>query len=194
MKRLFLGINIPTEVKNILQKKQQEIENTFDTSPIRWVNKENMHITLYFLGLIKGDILTDIIKELQTIDANSFVINLNKISYFPQDRRNATMVWVKGDSNELEDLRKQIIEKINKKSLIKQSHNDINFFAHITLGRIRKWEWKQISLYNIPIIEEDINVQFTVNSFEIMESKLHAKGPIYDIIHTIPFKIVKYEK
>ena len=58
------------------------------------------------------------------------------------------------------------------------------FSSHITLERIRQWEWRRIEPEERPEIEEEINLSFLVNSIKVMESLLKRKGPKYTILES----------
>ncbi|MDP2910533.1 MAG: hypothetical protein Q8N58_01975, partial [bacterium] len=58
------------------------------------------------------------------------------------------------------------------------------FAFHITLARISQWAWQRIEPEERPEINEDINLNFPVNSIEIMESILKKGGPEYVILES----------
>ena len=54
--RIFIAINLPEKIKNELEKIEKETAELFpkETSRglVRWLKKDNLHITLLFLGYI----------------------------------------------------------------------------------------------------------------------------------------------
>ncbi|MDO8655250.1 MAG: hypothetical protein Q7R48_02385, partial [bacterium] len=56
--------------------------------------------------------------------------------------------------------------------------------VHFTLLRLDKWEFAAIEEEERPIVEEDIDLSFPVNSFELMESKFG--GSQYMVVESIP--------
>jgi len=67
------------------------------------------------------------------------------------------------------------------------------FFApHITLCRINAWQWKQIEPEERPEINENIDLLFTVESIEVMESELKKGGPQYTIFRILSLKVIKF--
>ena len=58
------------------------------------------------------------------------------------------------------------------------------FTPHITLARIREWEFRKIEPEERPEIEENIDLTFTVESIDVMESELKRGGPVYSIIES----------
>jgi len=65
---------------------------------------------------------------------------------------------------------------------------DLNLKPHITLGRIRQWEWRRIDPEEIPEINENISLILNVDSIEIMQSRLNQGGSKYTIVESIKFK------
>ena len=159
-RRIFIAINLPKNIKNELVKYQEK----WPDLPIKWTKKENLHITLDFAGKINDDELLGIIDKTKKMaeKVSSFPVNLNKIHYGPPDKSPPRMIWVTGEKIESMDLK-----------------------PHITLGRIRQWEWRKIEPEEIPEINEDISLTFKANSIDIMESQLSQRGPKYTIIESI---------
>ena len=62
------------------------------------------------------------------------------------------------------------------------------FSPHITLGRIKTWEWKNIEPEERPEVKEDIDLNFQVDSIEVMESQLKKSGAEYAILESFQLK------
>jgi len=65
---------------------------------------------------------------------------------------------------------------------------EFNLSPHITLGRIKTWQFRQIEPEERSEINEDIDLDFEVNSIEIMESQLKKTGPDFTILESCPLK------
>jgi len=99
------------------------------------------------------------------------------------------MIWAIGEKSEKfaslkDDLEKSLSDfpEIRQDSSVNGKQR--KFSPHITLGRIKQWEWRRIEPEEIPAVEKDINLSFSVNSIKIMESVLKRKGPEYTILET----------
>ena len=83
--RVFIAINLPEEVKRGLAR----FYDKWPELPAKWISKDNLHITLEFLGNLTdveiGDVC-QIVKEVAKRH-NSFSINLNKILYGPPKKK-----------------------------------------------------------------------------------------------------------
>ena len=65
---------------------------------------------------------------------------------------------------------------------------ELNLNPHITLGRIKLWEFRQIEPEERPDVSREIDLVFEVNSIEVMESQLKRIGPDYTILKSCPLK------
>ena len=181
--RIFIAINLPEDVKSGL-KKYQEI---LPQPPIRWVRPGNLHITLAFLGYLPEKDLPDILEKTKEVgQAHSpFLIKLNKICYGPPQKMPPRMVWAEGEKSEeltiiQNDLGKRLVNPDVSFEMERRT-----FRPHITLGRIRQWEFRRIEPEERPEINEDISLGFEVNSIEVMESRLKRRGPEYTALESV---------
>lgn len=161
--RVFIAINPPDAIKGALAS----YGDKWPELPCRWTKKDNLHITLEFLGYVDDEGLLEICKTTKDLVSkhNSFGVKLTRICYGPPGKMPPRMIWAIGD-------------KIN----------ELNFSPHVTLGRIRTWQWKQIEPEERPDVSEEINLTFAVNSIEVMESVLGRGGPKYTILESFPLK------
>ncbi len=186
--RIFLAINLPEEIKNKLAKYQA----SWPELPIKWTKKDNLHITLVFIGRVKDEEIPEICKISEKVaeQNKSFTINLNKICYAPPKKMPPRMVWAAGEtSNELTKLQRELEDSLltsTVKRVIKEEKRA--YFPHITLGRIRTWEFRRIEPGERPAVNEDISLSFEVNSIEVMESQLKRSGAEYTILSSYDLK------
>jgi 2'-5' RNA ligase len=190
MKRIFIAVNISPENKDSLNKKSQEIQTYFELDSVKWIRKENFHITLFFLGLVPDEIITDLKKIFKKIKFNSFEIKFEEIKYIP-NRREAKLIWVEGEESEkILELRKKIKNKILNLVEIDYEEPEWEFIPHITLGRTKFFQFKKTPLEEIPLLEDEfLNLKVKVESIDLMESKLKKSGPQYKIIEKFNSKI-----
>ena len=161
--RIFIAINLPEDIK----KKLADCQKKWLELPCRWTKKENLHITLEFLGYLTDEELIELCRKTKEMafGKKAFNIRLNKVCYGPPKKIPPRMVWVTG-------------EKIK----------EFNIIPHITLGRIKTWQFRQIEPEERPKINEEIDLTFKVKSIEIMESRLKRGGPEYAVLESVPLK------
>ncbi|HOK00684.1 MAG TPA: RNA 2',3'-cyclic phosphodiesterase [Candidatus Pacearchaeota archaeon] len=183
--RIFIAINLPEKIKEKLISYQRQWQEL----PVKWTKKDNLHITLFFLGHVDNDEVLKIINILkeEVLKFEPFFLKLKKISYVPT-RNNPKMIWAIGENSEKlialkNDIEKALIEKTDF------SPEKRKFSFHITLGRIKQWEFRRIEPEEVPEIDEEINLNFEVKSIELMESKLKRSGPQYIMLES--FKLEK---
>ena len=168
MHRIFTAINLPENIKSKLIEYQKQIDGLFQPpTPIRWTKEENLHITLEFLGNLSDDEVIKACQDAETFSKNHnpFTIVLDKISYGPPKKMPPRMIWATG-----------------------QKIAELNITPHITLGRVKMWEFRRIEPEERPIITQEIDLKFAVDSIEVMESQLKKIGPDYTILESCPLK------
>jgi len=203
--RIFIAINFPEDIK----KRLEDYQEKWPGLPIRWTKKENLHITLVFLGYLTDEELLEICKITKEVASRNqpFSINLNKIYYGPPkkmpysetssltgrlakgENRPPRMIWVEGEkSKEFTQLRDDLEKSLRGSEKVRFSPENRAFSPHITLGRIKAWEFRQIEPEERPEVNEDINLSFEVNSIEVMESELKRGGAEYSILESCSLK------
>lgn len=185
-RRIFIAINLPEEIKDELSQFQKK----YSSLPCRWVKRDNLHLTLVFLGYIREEKLIEILKISEEIAKknNPFSIFLNKICYGPETQFPPRLVWVKGErSEELIKLKKGFEELLSGKVPFIREKREL--LPHITLARIKKWEWKRVGPDRKQKIDIDVSFVFPVNSIEVMESHLKRTGAEYKILESCSLKL-----
>lgn len=181
--RIFIAVNLPKEIKNNLADYQQK----YPELPSRWIKPENLHITLIFIGYTDERGLEEIKQVLRQISAkhNPFSISLTKISYGPPGIMPPRMIWAVAEkSEEFASLCDNLGKALASLPKISFKPEDREIIPHITLARIKEWEWRRIEPEERPEIDEYINFEVPVKSIELMESKLKKGGAEYIILET----------
>lgn len=185
--RIFIAINFPENIK----KKLADYQGKWPELPIRWTKKDNLHITLIFLGYLSDEEIVEICNITKEVASknSSFPINLKKILYGPPKKMPPRMVWAEGEKSEkLGKLQKDLENSLLTSSIKEVETESRPYTSHITLGRIKAWEFRQIEPEERPEVNEEINLSFEVNSIEVMESQLQREGPRYTILELCPLK------
>ncbi len=174
--RIFIGIPIPGD----LTKKITQIQREFKDFDIKFVEPENLHFNLKFLGEtekvpeIKG-ILEEISKEFKP-----FKINISGLGVFPS-KNYIRVIWIgiKHGRQDMVSLAQAIDEKLTNIGFKKESR----FEPHLTLGRVRTGRNKQSLLEKINI-DAEIG-PMVVNKLILFQSQLSPKGPTYKEIFSV---------
>ncbi len=193
MKRVFIAVNLPGEIKGELGNLAREIKDSFPEevgdSAAKWVKRDNLHITLLFIGDVKEEKIPQVCQIVkQTVQGwQPFGVKFKKVCYGPPRSMPPRLIWVELEKNkDLECLSETLKKKMTESNILLRSDNR-PFSGHITLARIKAWVWKRIEPEERPQVERDIELNFKVNSIEVMESTLHRTGAEYKILSSISF-------
>lgn len=175
--RLFIAINLPDNVKAKLLNWQHKTEGKLiacgaDERQINWVRRDNLHITLVFIGYATNDKTYEICNVVRsTVKRHEpFYINLERIIVGPP---NATprMFWVEGEkSQELADLQNDLENALAGGNLAKKEIRA--FRPHITLARFKYPIVKLLP----EKIDEPFKYQIPVETIEVMQSILKKEA------------------
>ncbi len=184
MKRVFIAINFPNSIREEIKNKQDELKGLFNEDVVKWVKKENLHITVSFLGSLKEEDVDILIHKIEKIKEKPLSLNIEDVSYIPEERRDAKMIWARVYGDDFftfyEKIDSVLADFFNRKKI-----NFSEVTPHITLGRIKRWQWQKVPIVEIPIIEDFMGLEFRATSFDVIESKISRRGPDYNLIKKI---------
>jgi 2'-5' RNA ligase len=174
--RTFAAIFPPTEIRNGLSELVEKLRKL--CSGVKWVEKENMHLTLRFFGGLTDEQIgaaTQCMSELAQLQ-HAFKARLGVVGAFPSPSR-ARVIWVgvEEGKEQLVHIATALDERFVKAGL---GQADKPFSPHLTIGRVR------IPGKN-PELEEAIHAltfsrgEFMINSLTLMKSELTPRGPVY---------------
>lgn len=181
--RTFIAINLPADVKKRLVRFQEKWQDV----PAKWTPQDNLHITVLFLGDLTEQDLALVCQTVKEIAKSHDVFNitLDKIAYGPVDKIPPRYIWAGGGQiEELSQLKKDLEQALFE--AIKFKVDKGVFTPHITLARIKEWEWRAIEPEERPEVSETMELIFTAESIEVMESELKRGGPQYIVIESHP--------
>lgn len=170
--RLFLGIDLPDEIKIKIDKKIQSLKKEYPH--FRWVPWENFHVTLYFFG--EKNNLQKIKEKIEKIvwDQPLFYLYSLNIDIFAN---NKLVIY-------LNFRREKKIEKLAE--LIKSTFEDFKknkdkrkFVPHLTLARGGRSSKQQYFALKRKIAKIKIDASFLVDKIILFESKLNNDRPVY---------------
>ncbi|MFA6098390.1 MAG: RNA 2',3'-cyclic phosphodiesterase [Patescibacteria group bacterium] len=174
-KRVFIAIDLPEILKQEIKKLQIKLQKF--SWPVRWEEKEKLHLTLRFLGLIDEHQISSIsriVKE-AVAKSESFQLSVDGFIAYPNLRFPSVICLLIEDSKTLYSLQGEIDSTIEKQNIGEKERHP--FSAHITIGRVGKINTNFHALNKI-----EFKSKFDVQSMEIMESKLDNEGSKYFIL------------
>jgi len=187
--RTFIAIEIPPEVRKSLSRLQQGLKA--DGQQVKWVEPENLHLTLQFLGNIDADKVGDITAAIEKAAAGirSFRIEVGGLGVFPDIRR-VSVIWVglAGELEKLDRLQKNIGANLTPLGLPPETRP---FAPHLTIGRVRDFARPEdrAALGRL-VAQTDYSVKYKIDvtAVNLMKSQLTREGPIYSKLMSITLK------
>jgi len=185
--RCFISAELPENIK----KQIEEIQKSFDVNKsIRFTSKNNMHITLRFLGNIDSNTVKDIecALEKKLADIRAPEISIEGIDTFP-DPKHIRGVWLNLTSRELKNIKKDIDNIEDMKRCMLDTYK--TYKIHATLLRTGKTntETQESIIRNIEYINNNIKkIDFAIDRIDLKRSELKESGPVYTTIRSYRLK------
>jgi len=183
--RVFIAIEMSKEAK----KKILEIEKNFSSFPLAFVKKENLHLTLAFLGEVSLENINSIIQIMENLAKKTPCFNLkfSKLGAFPNFKL-PKVIWI-GLENNLETLFN--LEKNLKTELLKNGFfiKEKKFVPHITFGRIKSFANKKIRRHLGEQVQRFGRIEpleINCDAISIFKSTPTSNGYIHELINKIP--------
>lgn len=171
--RCFLSIELSEEAKEEVVRIQRQLPE----AKMKFVEPENAHLTLKFLGEISDFQANKIKEKLKEIKSERFQARLGGIGVFPSSDF-IRVVWV---AMKPEEKVKELQEKIDIILEKERFRKDKAFKSHITLARVKFIKNKEEFVKKLKEIKVK-PVEFEVKSFFLRKSTLTKQGPIYETI------------
>lgn len=183
--RTFIAVEIDTAVCKQASGVIQRLSKT--ASEIKWVESENMHLTLKFLGDVSltetNRICNAVAKAVEKIEP--FDLEMATIGAFPNLDRPRT-IWLGSDDGieEMVDLQEAVDQSMKKVGFRLESRR---YQPHLTLGRVKRLGPDAKVLTELLKKEAYFGAGRTrVDQVIIFSSQLTKSGPIYAPIGTLP--------
>jgi 2'-5' RNA ligase len=166
MPRLFVAIDPPGGIRERLGALCCGLPGA------RWVEPEQLHLTLRFIGDVDGSVLIRTQEALAEVRAEAFPLQLEGIGFFPP-RGSPRVVWVGIRKNEqLLRLHNRIESVLVRAGLAPE---DRKYSPHITLARLKNTQAARIGAY---LAQHGLFISeiFRVNEFLLYSSVLNSRG------------------
>jgi len=178
--RLFIGIPLEERVKSDIVNLQEKFRSA---GKIKWVGKENLHVTVKFLGETFESSIESIKSAMDKSIAGieSFHITINKVLGFPSIKR-PKVIWANVDKNA------EIIEKIfmdleDGLSGFGFAKEERKYTPHITMARVKDGA-------DISDISEKLDFEYNtkIESVVLFKSELKPQGAVHTKIYEVVLK------
>jgi 2'-5' RNA ligase len=187
--RCFIAINIDEQIQKALGYLQKELQSKVDIrkGDVKWIEPENIHLTVNFLGEIKDEQTVEVCNITKDVASRykSFDMEVKKVGCF--GGKSARVLWVGAgeDCESLLQLQQELELNLDEAGWPMETRK---FSAHLTLCRIRnsKAGFKLAQLVNE---YTDYTLGTTsADSVTVYQSQLTSQGPVYTILGNYELK------
>jgi len=181
MKRLFAAIKV--QPSDEFTRVYFNLRKELSYEKIKWVNPDNVHITLKFFGETPEEKIPAINKSLTaaSLGVGPFSIRIENTGIFGSSYRPKVIWFGIEDGGAISGLAGNIFEELEKAGW---ENDRQNFVPHLTIARIKHLKDKNRFQKVIGGFRGRFIQESEINSFHLFESILHQDGPEYRVVET----------
>jgi len=170
--RCFIAVDLDRGLAGEIEKVQREIMNL--GVGVKFVEPENLHFTLKFLGEVSEDEIGVIKNSIERGlgCANRFRIGISGMGYFGSQKHIRTL-WM--GVKEGKDEFVKLVDNVNRGLSIGEDGKNV----HLTIGRVKSCKNEEL-LLNFINEHKDVNIgEMDVKDVKLKSSVLTSGGPLY---------------
>jgi RNA 2',3'-cyclic 3'-phosphodiesterase len=182
MKRLFIAIHIKPSEEFL--DAIETLKEQMASERVKWVEEENLHLTLKFIGEVDEEMADKIKRQLiktPSVGAIEFSIEGVGLIKNLSDPR-AIYATIKNTSG-IETLYREIDSLLAEIGIAPETKN---FLPHLTLGRLKSLRDKELLKDILTDFRNNYFQKVVCKEFILFESILTPKGPIYKRLSGYP--------
>lgn len=178
--RTFIAVELPAEVRGRAARLQQTLAES--GAGVRWVAKDNIHLTMKFLGEVEDVQIPAVCRAVQQVAAANpaFEVELSGVGAFPSAARPRTLwVGIDGGAAELIALHERLDAALAE---LGYRPEERRFSPHVTIGRLRNSRDAH-RLADVLAQKADWKAgEVQVDQLVVMASELTPQGPHYTVM------------
>ena len=174
---MFIAVEIEEGIRKKLVDAQHRLMKV--GANIKWVEPENIHLTVKFLGNVDPQLTVKICEVIEraTKGFAPFAVEVVGLGAFPP-KGAPRVVWA-GVTDETSRLLK-IHDALNSGLVpLGIPYEKRNFHAHITLGRVRSPKKADLIREELRLLSEERFGSIVVEALTLFASELTERGPVY---------------
>jgi 2'-5' RNA ligase len=175
MIRLFTGLEIPPDLGDALAMLRGGLPGA------RWIDAENYHLTLRFIGDIDDALAHEVASVLARIERPTFEVQFNSLAPFG-GRKPRALVAAAEPSAPLMELQAEQERLLQRIGLEPEGRK---FMPHVTLARLRDSSSRQVADY-LATRGHFRSRSFAVSQFVLFSSRASVGGGPYVVEQTYP--------
>ncbi len=173
MPRLFTALEIPTDIARQLAMLQNGLPGA------RWIEQENFHITLRFVGDIDRASAGELAQALEKVKTRAFTLQLSNLDVFGNAKPHSLFAGVRRNEA-LSDLRAEHDGICRRLGLPGDARK---FTPHVTIARLRGAKTPAIARY-LSSFGGYASLPFPVERFVLLSSRESTGGGPYVVEET----------
>lgn len=176
MPRLFTGLEVPADVAFALSLKRGGLMGA------RWIDPENYHITLRFIGDVDGRTAGEVVDGLDRLaNSEAFTVTISHLGAFGGDKPRAFFAGVEVNTTlaRLQAAQERVLQRLG---LDPESRK---FTPHVTLARLRGTGAAELARF-IAETGRFMPLQFEVGRFVLFSSRDSVGGGPYIVEQSYP--------
>ncbi|RIJ42826.1 RNA 2',3'-cyclic phosphodiesterase [Pontibacter oryzae] len=172
--RLFVAATLPSSLKDLLEGQLQH----YSHPNIRVLPRQNLHLTLYFIGNVPRQQLAHIQQQTALIAKKhaSFTLTFEQTEPGPKPKH-PRLIWARFAAHPAFEALSQDLTR----ALSEHPPKTQKSIPHVTLARFRK---DQKAPQNLPTISEDEPLYLPVQEISLWQSVLGSPHPTYSILNS----------
>ena len=182
--RLFVALEPPLSLRQEMVRALKALQSVKHKG-INWVNPENLHLTVNFIGEVAEHQVEDlkVLISAQASKLSAMKLKIEGIDLYPH--RDPRLIWLtlSGDEKELLHLNRQLLGSMRGMGIDADAKK---LKLHVTLGRIKA---PQSPEFERSVLTYEIKTEETYwDTLTLYRSTLRPEGPRYDIIEQYNLK------
>jgi len=179
--RAFIALKPPPEWTEQLGRVQDNLQKELRSPAIKWVQPQQIHITLRFFGYILLEQVDPIVAAMNKIAAQTeaFTLSARGLGCFPSTRT-PRVLWVGVEDRCVVELQEQITTATR---MVGQEPEDRPFSPHLTLARIKDLPREEGKVLE-RVHKISLSPEWQVTELLLMQSHLSPEGARYEVVHS----------
>ena len=176
MPRLFTGLEIPPAIGQSLSLLRGGLPGA------RWIDPENYHLTLRFIGDVDDVVAHEVASMLGKVRRGAFELRLDGLSSFGSHKPRAVVAAV-APAQPVVDLQAEHERLMQRVGLEPEGRK---YKPHVTLARLRDSTSRQVADY-LSMRAAFRSMEFSVSRFVLFSSRASVGGGPYVVEASYPF-------
>jgi len=178
--RAFLALEVAEDVKEGIVELEEEVKAS--GADVKLVERENLHVTMKFLGDVTMDAVERVHEAMRTVKEVKFPLEVKGTGVFPNPRM-VRVLWVGAGTGgeKVVSIFRQLDGEMAKMGFRRER----DFTPHITIGRVRSPRNREELLRVLGEYRGTVFGTTPVEKIVLKKSTLTPSGPVYSNLREV---------